>query len=343
MRATLKDIAEATGLSVSSVSLVLNDRPNRISAKNRQLILEKARELHYHPNQTAVSLITRRSTTIGLVLPDITNTFFAQIAKGAETRSRELGYSLMLCNTNDSPEKDDDYINVLLSRGVDGILLVSSYQPGGDTLCSARWEPSSLEKPVVLVDRGLDQFAHKQRISGVFADNELGGYLATQHLISLGHRKIGCITGPMGAASSKNRLFGHIRALQLAGLTFDSSLVREGDFHTESGFLLGGQLLDLGVTGIFACNDMMAYGVYRAAAQRGVQIPTELSVVGFDDLPFSEITEPPLTTVRQSAYAMGVSAVDKVVRMIRDEHVTEPIETMSPRLILRKSTGVCQK
>ena len=342
MRATLKDIAEATGLSVSSVSLVLNDRPNRISEKKRKLILEKAQELHYRPNQSAVSLITKRSMTIGLILPDITNTFFAQIAKGAETRSRELGYSLMLCNTNDSPEKDEDYIHVLLGRGVDGILLVSSYRPGNLSDQSSLLDHRNQEKPIVLLDRSMNKLSASQKVSGIFADNELGGYLATEHLISQGHTRIGCITGPMGAASSKNRLFGHIRAMQTAGLVFDSSLVREGNFHTETGYILAKQLLDQGVTGIFACNDMMAYGVYRAASERGLRIPEDLSVIGFDDLPFSQIVDPPLTSVRQSAYDMGVAAVDKVIRMIKNDSVVEPIAMMSPELVLRGSTQICK-
>lgn len=339
MRATLKDIAEATGLSVSSVSLVLNNRPHRISHESCQKILKAARELDYHPNQAAVSLITKRSKSIGLVIPDITNMFFAQIAKGAETRSAELGYSLVLCNTNDNPGKDVDYINVLLDRGVDGILLVSAYRPGGAATKRLPGELRLMEKPVVLVDRNVEHLSAKEHFSGVFSDNELGGYLATRHLISLGHTKIGCITGPMGAVSSKNRLFGHIRALQEAGITFDGALVREGNYHINSGFEFGNQLLDQGVTAIFACNDMMAYGVYRAAAGRGVAIPKELSVVGFDDLPFSEIAEPSLTSVKQSSYEMGVRAVDKIIKMITKPEEIGDISTLKPELVIRKSTG----
>lgn len=339
MRSTLKDVAEATGFSVSSVSLVLNGRPNRISKESREKILLAARALDYHPNQAAVSLITHRSNTIGLIIPDITNMFFAQLAKGAETRSSELGYCLVLCNTNDDPEKDMEYLNVLLDRGADGILLVSAYRPGTESSGSTPSEKLLQEKPVVLVDRNAERLVDSGRFSGVFSDNELGGYLATKHLLSLGHRKIGCITGPMGAVSSRNRLFGYIRALQEADLTFDGSLVREGNYHIDTGAEFGRQLIDDGVTAIFACNDMMAYGVYRAAIEKGVDIPGKLSVVGYDDLPFSEIAEPPLTSVSQSAYEMGVEAVDKMI--IRIKHPEEPtrIVTMEPGLIVRKSTA----
>ena len=342
MRATLRDIAEMTGFSVSSVSLVLNDRPNRISAESREKILEAAKRLDYHPNQAAVSLITRRSNAIGLIIPDITNMFFAQIAKGAETRSSQLGYSLILCNTNDDPEKDLDYLNVLLDRGADGILLVSSYKPGIE---KEPFESKKLlaEKPVVLVDRNADRLVDSGRYSGVFSDNELGAYLATKHLLSLGHRKIGCVTGPMGAASSKNRLFGYIRALQEAELPFDGALVREGNYHIDTGFEFGCALIDAGATAIFAFNDMMAYGVYRAASVKGVSVPGELSIVGYDDLPFSEIAEPPLTSVRQGAYEIGVEAVNAIVRQITEPETAPQNVTLRPELVVRKSTARVRK
>ena len=342
MRATLRDIAEMTGFSVSSVSLVLNDRPNRISAESREKILEAAKRLDYHPNQAAVSLITRRSNAIGLIIPDITNMFFAQIAKGAETRSSQLGYSLILCNTNDDPEKDLDYLNVLLDRGADGILLVSSYKPGIE---KEPFESKKLlaEKPVVIVDRNADRLMDSGRYSGVFSDNELGAYLATKHLLSLGHRKIGCVTGPMGAASSKNRLFGYIRALQEAELPFDGALVREGNYHIDTGFEFGCALIDAGATAIFAFNDMMAYGVYRAAGEKGVSIPDDLSVIGYDDLPFSEIAEPPLTSVRQGAYEIGVEAVNAIVRQITEPETVPQNVTLRPELAVRKSTARVRK
>jgi LacI family transcriptional regulator len=181
------------------------------------------------------------------------------------------------------------------------------------------------------------------RYSGVFSDNELGAYLATKHLLSLGHRKIGCVTGPMGAASSKNRLFGYIRALQEAELPFDGALVREGNYHIDTGFEFGCALIDAGATAIFAFNDMMAYGVYRAASVKGVSVPGELSIVGYDDLPFSEIAEPPLTSVRQGAYEIGVEAVNAIVRQITEPETAPQNVTLRPELVVRKSTARVRK
>ncbi|MEG1108938.1 MAG: LacI family DNA-binding transcriptional regulator [Oscillospiraceae bacterium] len=338
MRTTIRDIALQTGLSVSTVSLVLNHKQHRISEESCDRVFKAAKELNYRPNQAAVSLITKRTNTLGLIIPDITNVFFAEIAKGAQARCQELGNSLILCNTNDNPEKDVDYVNVLLDRGVDGILLVTSVSAGKSSAERCLEILGRSEKPAVLVDREINVGANSASFPGVFSDNEHGGYLATKHLLSLGHSKIGCITGPMGAQSSKHRLFGHIRALQEAGLAFEPSLVREGSYHTESGFRLSGELIDMGVTAIFACNDMMAYGVCRQAAARGIVIPKQLSVVGFDDLPFSEFFEAPLTSVKQPAYDMGVCAVDKIAGIIAFPQ--EPWESTKfrPQLIIRKST-----
>ncbi|MEG2105107.1 MAG: LacI family DNA-binding transcriptional regulator [Oscillospiraceae bacterium] len=338
MRTTIRDIALRTGLSVSTVSLVLNHKEHRISEETCKRVFQAAKELNYRPNQAAVSLITKRTNTLGLIIPDITNVFFAEIAKGAQVRSQELGYSLILCNTNDDPEKDVDYVNVLLDRGVDGILLVTSVTSGKTSGEKCLEILKYTDKPVVLVDREIFPGTSNSELPGVFSDNELGGYMATKHLLSLGHTKLGCITGPMGAQSSKHRLFGHIRALQEAGLSFDPALVKEGNYHTESGFRLSGELLDIGVTGIFACNDMMAYGVCRKAAERGILIPTQLSVVGFDDLPFSEFVETPLTSIKQPAYEMGEAAVEKMIGILANPDLPCESTTFQPELVIRKST-----
>lgn len=333
MRVTIKDIAEKTGLSVSTVSLVLNNKKHRLSEKTRTRVWDAARELGYRPNQLAVSLVTRRSKTLGLIIPDITNAFFAEIARAAEAESQRNGYSVILCNTNNDPQKDMEYTNILLDRGIDGVIFVMSvagYQSqGAECLGLLR----SMEKPVIMVDRVLPD----QPDTSVLTDNAYGGYLATSHLLGLGHRKIGCITGPMGA-SSRQRLFGYIRALQEHGIAFDPELAPEGDYRTESAYRLAGGLLEKGVTAIFACNDMMAYGVYRRAIQEGRSVPDRLSIVGYDDLAFSEIMEIPLTTVRQPAGEMGACAARKLIERIEGQSGGGDV-TFQPELVVRKSTA----
>lgn len=335
MRVTIKDVAQKTGLSVSTVSLVLNHKPHRISEETKQRVLEAAKEMNYHPNQLAVGLIKKKTNTIGLIIPDITNMFFAEIAKGAEVECQKRGYSMILCNTNDSPQKDIDYVNVLLERGVDGIIFVMAVNALNHKAkeCSDLLE--HFEKPVVLVDRTVDELD----MPTVSTDNELGGYLATRHLLELGHTKIGCITGPMGSQSAKQRFFGYIRALQEYSVPFRSELVAEGDYHADAGYNLSKKLLDQGVTAILGSNDMMCYGIYRRAHREHLKIPQDLSVVGFDDVTFSEMAEVPLTTVAQPAYQIGCASVEKLLDVIGGENALERRIVFPPELIVRKSTA----
>lgn len=339
MRVTIKDIAKKTALSVSTVSLVLNHKSQRISQKTIDLVLQTAKEMHYHPNQIAVGLITKKTNTLGLIIPDITNTFFAEIAKGAEAECQECGYSLILCNTNDNPQKDVDYVNVLVDKGVDGILFTISVssQVHKDTQCFKILK--QVEKPVVLVDRAVEQEDTNCVAPSVLVDNELGGYMATCHLLKLGHKRIGFISGPMGEQSSQKRLFGYIRALQEFGVTFDPQLVKVGDYHTSTGYRLSAELLEQHVTAIFSCNDMMAYGIYERVIQKGLKIPHDLSVVGFDDLKFSQLMEVPLTSMKQPAYEMGVSAVKKMIEIIDNPDKPQKDIIFKPELVVRKSTG----
>lgn len=343
MRVTIKDIAKRTGLSVSTVSLVLNHKSERISEKTVQTVLQTAEEMHYHPNRLAVGLITKKTQTLGLIIPDIVNTFFAEIAKGAEAECQKRGYSLILCNTNDNPQKDVDYVNVLIDKGVDGILftMAVSSQVHKDTQCFQIMNQA--EKPVVLVDRAVQEEDLGCVAPSVTVDNELGGYAATRHLLELGHQKIGFISGPMGEQSSQKRLFGYIRALQEFSVTFDPTLMKVGDYHTPTGYRLSKELIEQGVTAIFACNDMMAYGIYQQASERGLSIPGDLSVVGFDDLQFSQFMEVPLTSMKQPACEIGKCAVEKIIERI--EHPGEQQESVrfKPELMVRKSTAQVRK
>lgn len=339
MRVTIKDIARNTGLSVSTVSLVLNRKSGRISEKTIRKVMEAAEGMNYHPNRLAVGLITKKTQTLGLIIPDIANAFFAEIAKGAEAECQKQDYSLILCNTNDNPQKDVDYANVLIDKGVDGILftMAVSSQVHKDSQCFEIVKQA--EKPMILVDRAVQDESPEMSAPCVGVDNELGGYLATKHLLGMGHGKIGYISGPMGEQSSQKRLFGYIKALQEAGVTFDPTFIKVGDYHMETGYRLSGELIEQGVSAIFAGNDMMAYGVYKQAKERGIAIPRDLSVVGFDDLQFSQFMEVPLTSMRQPAYEIGECAVRKIISWIENpEEVPESVR-FKPELMARASSG----
>ena len=332
---TIKDIATKTGLSIATVSLVLINKACRISAETRQRVLDVAAELNYRPNRLAVSLITKKTKTIGLVVPDISNMFFAELCKGAEQEAQRRGYNIILCCTNDNPDKDLEYANVLLDRNVDALVLAMAGNAAGNKAADCIKQSKDVGKPVVLLDR---TFPEVETIS-VRIDHELGAYLATKHLLELGHVKIGCITGPAGLGTSQERFFGYLKALQEYGIPLDSGIVRAGDYHISSGYDLAKDLIDAGVSAIFACNDMMAYGVYKRAQEMQVPIPSRLSVVGFDNNFFSEIIDVPLTTIHQPVIELGTSAVETAIRLIKNPQAQTGDLVFKPELIVRSSTA----
>lgn len=333
-RVTIKDIARHTELSVSTVSLVLNNKVHRISEQTRKKVLQAANELGYRPNQLAKGLVTKRTNTVGLIIPDVTNVFFSATAKIIQAKCRNSGYNMFLCNTNDDPEKDIEYINALTDRGVDGVLLAFATRSGVNKAAECCEIMSLLGKPLVLIDRTVPNIS----APSVLVDHETGGYLATRHLLELGHRKIGCIAGPMSLYSSKQRFYGYIRALQEFGVAFDPALVQESEFHILSDYGILQALLERQATAIFAYNDLIAYGVYQQALQHGLMIPRDFSLVGFDDQPFSKLMGVPLTTVSQPVDEMCETAASLLLKMMEDGD-PQPHEDIlfPPRLVKRES------
>ena len=338
MRVTIKDIARITNLSVATVSLVLNNKEGRVSEETRKRVLQVADEMDYRPNQLARGLVTRHTNTVGLIIPDVTNAFFANFAKNIQVTCQEAGYNMFLCNTNNLPEKDIEYVNALLERQVDGILLslaATSDQSSAAECCDLM---KKMGKPLVLIDRMVDD----AEVLSVLVDHEMGGFLATQHLIQLGHTRIGCITGPMTVRSSKQRLKGYQRALKESRIEFDLSLIQEFRFEMLSDFNIVKKLLNEKVSAIFAFNDLIAYGILQQAAQHGYSIPDDFSLVGFDDLPLSELMAVPLTTISQPIKAMSETAADTLIQMIsksNPELKNDGNIFFAPKLVERKSTS----
>lgn len=332
-RVTIKDIAAKAGVSVTTVSLVLNGKEHRIAQETRKKIIDIANALEYRPNQLAVGLITKRTNTIGLLIPDVSNSYFSELAKGAESKAAENGFNLILCNTNDSPTKDCKYVNVLLDRGVDGIIMVPSGRGKDETLNQCLNLMKRSQKPFVLADR----IRVGTTYPGVTLDQLKGGYLATEYLIKQGHRKIGCITGPLGMVNAYMRYQGYKKALQKYGINYNSKLVKEGTYHIEDGLIQSKELFEENVSAIFACNDLMAYGVYKSAISEGIKVPEELSIIGFDNIPFSEFLEVPLTTIHQPACQIGEVSVEKLINLILKKEDTDKVIVLDPELIIRDS------
>ena len=335
MRTTIKDIAAKTNLSVTTVSLVLNNKPSKISQKTKELVLKTAKELHYRPNQLAVSLIKKRTKTIGLIVSDIRNNFFSSLAKGIEDECRKNGWTLILCNTSDNHQRDIEYINVLASKSVDGILYCMSIDSNLENFKQSYDLLGTLNIPFVMIDRSYPV----PNPAIVRLDHIRGGYMATRHLLELGHRQIACVTGPNYLEDSRDRLHGYKKALDEAHITFDESLIFEGGYDMNSGIAAVDALFGKKFTAIFAFNDMMAYGVYKGLKAHELHVPADISVIGYDDIFLSEILEVPLTTIKQPIGLMGCAATKKLIAMIEDKPLAEKTTIFEPELIVRKSTA----
>lgn len=335
MRPTLKDIAKQTGLSITTVSLVLNNKPNKISERSRKLILDTAREIGYSRNQLAVSLITKRSHTLGLILPDIRNHFFSYLAKGCEDACQQKGWTMVLCNTENQYQRDVDYLNVLQSKGIDGIIYCMSLLHDEKALSLIREQIQRSSLPFLLIDRSSPELPFPV----IALDHVHGGYLAAKHLLSLGHRKIGCITGPSYLIDSKQRLEGYHNALAEFGVPFDKGLITEGLYDIESGEKATPYLLKQNVSAIFAYNDMMAYGAYRELRNQGLSIPNDISLMGYDDTMITELLEVPLSTIHQPIEMIGQKAANSLIDSIEENVELRSSIPYEPTLIIRKSTA----
>ena len=332
--ATIKDIAIKTKLSTATVSLVLNGKDSRISQKTRDLVIKTAKELNYRPNQLAVGLITKRTKTIGLIVPDIRNSFFSSLAKGIEDECRNNGWTVILCNTSDKHERDLEYINMLASKGVDGILYCMSADSTIEKFQQCYTLLNNLNIRFIMLDRSFEM----PNLITARLNHIKGGYLATKHLIELGHKLIACVTGPKHLEDSNNRLEGYKIALKEANISYDESIIVEGDYHMESGISAIDRLINKSFTAIFAFNDMMAYGVYKGLRTHNLVVPTDISIIGYDDIYISEIFEVPLTTIHQPVERLGSTSARILIEIIEKEVQSISIPTYSPTLVVRKST-----
>lgn len=335
MRTTIKDIANYTGFSVTTISLVLNNKAKKIPKSTKDTIMEAVEKLNYHPNQLAVGLVKKRTQTIGLIISDVSNVFFSTLAKGVEDTCRRQGWNLILCNTNDKHERDVSYIQVLADKGVDGILFCMARDSNKEKAKDSIQLLKKLKIPFVMIDRYLEEV----ECSSVIVDHKQGGYAATKYLLSLGHRNIGCVTGPSGLEDSMERLKGYKKALEEYGVSYNEDLIYEGNYDRESGVQAVEFFEGKGLSAIFAFNDMSAYGVYNSLKKKGISVPGQMSLVGYDDIFFSEILDVPLTTVKQPIYEMGVEGVKQLLEEVESGVGAHKCIRFQPTLIIRESAG----
>ena len=327
----MRDVAERAGVSVTTVSHVVNEtRP--VSDELRQRVLTTMDELGYQPNRLARSLRLQETHTIGMIVPDSANPFFAEVARGIEDTSFEQSYNVILCNSDGNLDKELLYTNVLVEKQVDGILFVAA---GVSTEHIRALQTRRM--PLVLVDRDIPGVA----VDSVLTDNARGGWQAIHYLIELGHRRIGCITGPSDVTPSAERVTGYRQTLREAGIAVDENLVVKGDFQYQSGFRATQQLLGMNdpPTAIFACNDLMAVGAISAVIESGRKVPADLSVIGFDDVPLASFTNPPLTTIAQPKYEMGALATTMLLERVQDRDMPPRRKLLDTSLFVRHSTA----
>src|SRR5579872_4092106 len=332
MTVTLRDVAQKSGVNVSTVSRALNNSYG-VHEDTRKHVFRVAARLNYRANQVARGLVTGRSHSIGLVVSDIRNPFFAEVARGAEDAAYRAGCDLVLCNSDLKAEKQMGYFDSLLAKRVGGIVM-NSVAALSHAQQDQLWAAGV---PIVLLNRS----SVYRRFSSVLGDNLEGGEIAGNYLIDLGHSNVGHITGPRAHGNLTDRAKGFLKAFHDRGLPEPGVVYGEHTF--AGGYESARQLLEAGrkITAIFAGNDVLAFGCIRAAIEKGIRIPGDLSIIGFDNVEMSQITNPPLTTIDQPKYEIGEAAIEMLLNMIAKDGTREPEHrVIGVRLIERQS---CRK
>lgn len=329
-RINIKDVAQRAGVSISTVSRVLNNTEYPVKSETRSRVLEAVEELGFRPNDLARGLHLKKSHTIGLVIPDISNPYYPELAFGVGAAASERGYAVIYCNTNRKAEKLEYCVDVLLQKRADGIILAG----GGTDFAQVSQALEDFDTEVAVIGR------HNLPFPSVQVDNFGAAYEVTGHLADLGHQHIAFIGGLMTLTSVQDRLSGYKSCLGERGLAQGDRLVREGDFGEESGYSAASSLLQgkTRPTAIFAANDRMAIGAMAAAADLGLAVPNDVSVVGFDDITLASYVRPTLTTVALPGNEMGEAAARLVLKLLSGEDY--PQTTWLPTdLVVRDSTG----
>ncbi|SCC80109.1 transcriptional regulator, LacI family [Bifidobacterium commune] len=339
--ATLRDIATAAGVSITTVSLVLNNHPTRVSDEKRALIKHEAERLHYIPNQTARSLVTNQSMLLALLVPDIENLFFASLAKQVEDACSTDGYSLIIANSNDSKANEIKLLRQFESRNIDGLFLIPSSESTKDST-DLRQKVAQMNCPVVLTDR----LVREKWCDAVGSDNYCGGQLSAKLFVEAGHTNIACISGRHDNGNAEARKAGFVNELRKNNIEIDPELDCYGAYRFDGGYQVADQIIDSDATAVFCCNDLMALGFSKRANERGLSIPHDISVAGYDNVMNSLGIASDLTTIDQDVPSLVQACHDRMMNRInRQNDSTEQTPWLSdpqtllikPRTVIRDS------
>jgi len=325
---TISDVAKLANVSTATVSRVLSNSGN-VKKETTEKVLEAIQKLNYQPNVLARQLRKLETKTVLVVVPDITNTFFSKILRGIERVAIENDYEVLLGDTGNDVERERGYLDILRQKKADGMILLTA------RLESHLLEEIAGEFPVVLACEYLEG----STIPTVSIDNISSARKATEYLINLGHRRIGFISGPLNVILSRDRLKGFRQAMAQHNIPIESFLVQEGDFSFESGYnmMMKFLALDQPPTAVFAANDEMAIGAIKAIKSKGLHVPDDISVVGFDDIKFASIYEPALTTISQPMFEIGKKAMELLIKLINKDQLEKNQYILEDQLVIRET------
>ena len=329
---TIRDVAKRAGVAPITVSRVIN-RSGNVSPATLSRVEKAIEELGYVPNYLARSLRLKRSHTLALVVTDITNPFWTTVVRGVEDAAQDAGFSVILCNTDESESKQEQYLDVLIQKQVDGILLVPATSNGR----IVAWIQKQ-RTPIVILDRAIEDVP----VDVVRCDSQGGAYQLLQHLFSLGHRQIAVLTGSRRVSTASERVAGYIQAMEDAGIQVHKSWVQYGAFSQASGYEMAQRILEVDPrpTALLAGNNFIAIGALRAFKDAGLDVPGDMSVVSFDDLTPDLVIDPFLTVADQPAYEMGQQATGLLLARLSGEAPEGPQEILLPiQITARSSSG----
>lgn len=326
---TLNDVAEKANVSKTTVSMVLNNKPINVSDETRKNILDAAKELSYIPNTIARSLSTKKTNTLGVILPDIENPFFAEMGKAIECTAEELGYNVILCNSYDKEEREEKQTKLLISRLVDGVILASG---GNDDRCLKLMRNNKV--PFIVVDRYIKTDLD---YSGVFCSNEEGIKLALDYLYKKNKRNIAFVRGERGVQTADSRYDYYEKISKEFGI-FNKDLIFEGKFDITGGMKATENLIKSikKIDAILYSSDIMALGGMKILIRKGYNIPKNVSIMGYDNINISQIMEPELTTIAQPIYKMGETACKLIVDII-EKKIKNTTIVLRPKLLERNT------
>ncbi|MFV0574131.1 MAG: substrate-binding domain-containing protein [Vibrio sp.] len=328
--ATIKDVARIAGVSTTTVSHVIN-KTRFVAEATQEKVMAAVKELNYAPSAVARSLKCNTTSTIGMLVTQSTNPFFAEVVDGVESYCYRKGYTLILCNTGGRSDKQRDYIRMLAGKRVDGLLV----------MCSDLDEElremldAHADIPKVVMDWGPET----SKADKIIDNSEEGGYLATRYLLDKGHKDIACLTGHFEKVACQERILGCKRALAEEGLTLPEEWLIEGNFECDTAVIAADKILamDKKPTAVFCFNDIMALGLMSRLQEKGMKIPEDISVIGYDNIDISPYFSPPLTTIHQPKRRLGKNAVEILLERIKNKHHAKQEFTMYPEICERLS------